>query len=176
MKIVTVFSHYKKNLHSLGTAIVLIFRASPLYFCLNCLFSIGLGFLPILPLLVWRNLINEVVAYLSDTGGDAILSAIVLSAVLYGFILIVQESSRVISQLVSLKYSDKIDYFVEHLLIDATASADLAFFDSSELRDRMGVVSNNSNYVLSRIPMVLCDLIQSLIWVIVSIVDRKSVV
>lgn len=175
MKIVTVLSHYKKVVHSLGTAVVLIFRASPLYFCLNCLFSIGLGFLPILPLLIWRNLINGLVAYLSGTDDGAILSTIVFSSILYGFILVVQESSRVISQLVSLKYGDEIDYFVEHLLIDATVSADLAFFDSSELRDRLGVVSNNSNYVLRRIPMVLCDLIQSLIWVITSIVIVRKI-
>ena len=120
MKISTVFSHCKKIVHSLGTAVVLIYHASPLYFCLNCLFSIGLGFLPILPLLVWRNLINGLVAYLSDAGNGVILSTIVISAVLYGFILILQESSRVISQLISLKYGDEIDFFIEHLLIDAT--------------------------------------------------------
>lgn len=175
MKIVTVLSRYKKFFKSLGTAVALIFRASPLYFCLNCLFSICLGFLPILPLLVWRNLINELATYLSGTGDGALLSTIVFSAAMYCLILVVQESSRVISQLVSLKYGDEIDYFIEHLLIDATVSADLAFFDSSELRNRLNVVSNNSNYVLCRIPMVLCDLIQALVWVIASIVIIKEV-
>lgn len=175
MKIVTVLSHYKKMVHSLGTAVILVFRASPLYFCLNCIFSIGLGFLPILPLLIWRNLINGLGVFLSGTSDNAILSSILFSLVLYGFILVVQESSRVISQLVSLKYGDEIDYFIEHLLIDATVSADLAFFDSSELKDRMGVVSANSNYVLRRIPMVLCDLIQALVWVIASIIIVRKI-
>lgn len=169
MKIIAVISDYKRKIHSLSIAISLLFRASPWYFCINCLLSIGIGFLPILPLLIWRNLFNELVAYLTGASG-ALLSSIVISTALYGLLIVVQELSRVISQLVSLKYGDEIDYFIENLLIDATVDAELAFFDSSELRDKLGVVSNNSNYVLRRIPDVLCDLIQALVWVAISFV------
>ena len=72
--------------------------------------------------------------------------------------------------IISYRYNDEIDYYLDNVIIDRTVKADLAFFDSSELKDRLNNVVNQINGVTKSIPMCLFSIIQSLTWVVVSLI------
>jgi ATP-binding cassette subfamily B protein len=117
----------------------IIFAASKKYFIFKMLLSILSSVLPYLPLFLWRELINALV---DATFGEinSFLNKIWWIAALYCGTMLVQRLLDTVSDYLSFKYNDAIDYYLDNVMIDKVSSVDLAFFDSSDLNDKL----NNS--------------------------------
>ena len=117
----------------------IIFAASKKYFIFKMLLSILSSVLPYLPLFLWRELINALV---DATFGEinSFLNNIWWIAALYCVTMLVQRLLDTVSDYLSFKYNDAIYYYLDNVMIDKVSSVDLAFFDSSDLNDKL----NNS--------------------------------
>ena len=129
----------KEYFVNIGYASKIIFAASSKYFVLKFLLSLAISILPYLPIFLWRELINALVEAI---GGDIkpFLQRIWVLAALYCAVMLVQKLLDTLSDFVTFKYNDAIDYYLDNKMIDKVSSIDLAFFDSSDLNDKL----NNS--------------------------------
>ena len=107
----------KEYFKNIGYASKIIFAASKKYFILKLLLSLFSSVLPYLPLFLWRELIN---ALMESIGGNAepLLQKIWLLAVLYCAVMLIQKLLDTISDFVSFKYNDAINYYLDNLMID----------------------------------------------------------
>lgn len=129
----------KEYFQNIKYASKIIFAASKKFFLLKLLISLVSSLLPYLPLFLWRELINALVDAIFGEINPS-LKKIWLIAVLYCATILVQKLLDTISDFVSFKYNDAINYYLDNVMIDKVSSIDLAFFDSSDLNDKL----NNS--------------------------------
>ena len=140
----------KEYFSNIGYASKIIFAASRKYFIWKLLLSLVSSVLPYLPLFLWRELINALVEV---TSGDInpFLNKIWRIAALYCAAVLVQKMIDTVSDYVSFKYNDDINYYLDNVMIDKVSSIDLAFFDSSDLNDKM---KNSKSLIYSTKNMV----------------------
>lgn len=126
----------KEYCTNLKYAVSIIYAASKKYFILVMLLAVGYALIPYLPMLLWRELINTLTTAI---GGDPtpFLKTVWLFAVGYGAALLIEKLLRICTDYVDFKYNDAIKYFMDNLMIDKASSVDLAFFDSSDLKDKL---------------------------------------
>lgn len=126
----------KEYCTNLKYAVGIIYAASKKYFILVMLLAVGYALIPYLPMLFWRELINTLTTAIR---GDPtpFLKTVWLFAVGYGAALLIEKLLRICTDYVDFKYNDAIKYFMDNLMIDKASSVDLAFFDSSDLRDKL---------------------------------------
>ena len=146
----------------------IIFSASKRYFILKTILSIIFAVLPYAPLLLWRSLINHLAALALNKTEIQIKMIWQLTAI-YCAVILIEKLLSIISQFITFKYNDEIDYYLDNLMVDRVSSVDLAFFDSSHLRDH---VKNSWNLVYSTKNMVtfVFDMLQGIIRVVISFV------
>ncbi len=157
------------RLDNVRYAIKILLRASRKYFILYWLLSVGMAFVPFVPLYLWKQLLNSLADF-QNSGTKKLFFLIVISAAVYFVFMFVEKLLDTIQNIVSYKYNDEIDFYIDNLLIDTTVKADLAFFDSSTLRDKMNHAAGLIGGVTKQIPTFLFETIQMLVWNIVSLV------
>lgn len=151
---------------NIGYASKIIFAASKKYFILKLLLSLVSSVLPYLPLFLWRELINALVAAIGGNS-EPLLQKIWLLAALYCAVMLVQKLLDTISDFVSFKYNDAINYYLDNVMIDKVSTIDLAFFDSSTLNDKL----NNSwmlIYSTKNMVTFVFDMLQKAIRLVIS--------
>lgn len=157
----------KEYFVNIGYASKIIFAASSKYFVLKFLLSLAISILPYLPIFLWRELINALVEAI---GGDIkpFLQRIWVLAALYCAVMLVQKLLDTLSDFVTFKYNDAIDYYLDNKMIDKVSSIDLAFFDSSDLNDKL---NNSWSLIYSTKLMVtfVFDMFQKAIRLIISL-------
>lgn len=126
----------KEYLKNIGYASKIIWAASKKYFILKFLLSLISSMLPYLPLFLWRELINALVEAI---GGNAepLVQKIWWLTMLYCAVMLMEKLLDTVSDLVSFKYNDAINYYLDNAMIDKVSAIDLAFFDSSDLNDKL---------------------------------------
>ena len=126
----------KEYLKNIGYASKIIWAASKKYFILKFLLSLVSSMLPYLPLFLWRELINALVEAI---GGNAepLGQKIWWLTMLYCAVMLMEKLLDTVSDLVSFKYNDAINYYLDNAMIDKVSAIDLAFFDSSDLNDKL---------------------------------------
>lgn len=159
----------RDRLDNVRYAIKILLCASKKYFILYWLLSIGMAFVPFVPLYLWKQLLNSLADF-QNSGTKKLFFAIIISAAVYFVFMFVEKLLGTVQNIVSYKYNDEIDFYIDNLLIDTTTKADLAFFDSSTLRDKMNHVAGFIGGVTKNIPTFLFETIQMLVWNIVSLV------
>ena len=159
----------RDRLDNVRYAIKILLRASKKYFILYWLLSIGMAFVPFVPLYLWKQLLNSLADF-QNFGTKKLFFAIIISATVYFVFMFVEKLLGTVQNIVSYKYNDEIDFYIDNLLIDTTTKADLAFFDSSTLRDKMNHVAGSIGGVTKNIPTFLFETIQMLVWNIISLV------
>jgi len=144
----------------------IIYLASKKYYFLMLTFSFISSLLPYLPLFLWRELINNLTIAIS--GNQAPLTnTIWYLAFCYAAVILLEKLLDTISVFITFKYNDAIQYYLDNLMVDKTSSVDLAFFDSSDLKDKL----NNSWELISSIQQMVTfvfDMIQRSIRLVVS--------
>ncbi len=139
MSAVPNMNKIKKYFRNIVYSSKIIFTASKKYFILKMILSLISSILPYLPLFLWRELINALVDAVSGKA-EQLIHQIWLFAILYCLVMLVEKLLNMVSELVSFIYNDAINYYIDNLMIDKVSSIDLAFFDSSNLNDKL----NNS--------------------------------
>lgn len=126
----------KEYFKNIGYASKIIWVASKKYFILKFLLSLISSMLPYLPLFLWRELINALVEAI---GGNAepLVQKIWWLTMLYCAVMLMEKLLDTVSDLVSFKYNDAINYYLDNAMIDKVSAIDLAFFDSSDLNDKL---------------------------------------
>lgn len=105
-----------------------------------------MAFVPFVPLYLWKQLLNSLADF-QNFGTKKLFFAIIISATVYFVFMFVEKLLGTVQNIVSYKYNDEIDFYIDNLLIDTTTKADLAFFDSSTLRDKMNHVAGSIDKV-----------------------------
>lgn len=156
----------KEYFKNIGYASKIIWVASKKYFILKFLLSLISSMLPYLPLFLWRELINALVEAI---GGNAepLVQKIWWLTMLYCAVMLMEKLLDTVSDLVSFKYNDAINYYLDNAMIDKVSAIDLAFFDSSDLNDKL---DNAWDLMYSTKNMVsfVFDMLQRIIRLIIS--------
>lgn len=163
-----IITKIKRRAQNIVFSFKLICNASKKYFIIYWIFFFIMTFIPFVPLYLWRVLLNK----LTMTGAmsNEMLVAVASLALMYCFLIIIQKLLNSINQIIEYKYNDEIDYYIDNILISATAKVDLAFFDSSTQADRVNHVVGLMNNLTKKIPKILFSTIQMLAWNIVSLI------
>ncbi len=74
-----------------------------------------------------------------------------------------------IYRIVSYQYNDRVDYYIDNLLIEKIAGADISFFDSSEIADKLRNASNYMRGTTKSIVMFIFYIMQSFLRIAVSV-------
>lgn len=156
----------KQSFVNFGYASHIIFTASKKYYIMKLVLSFISAFIPYLPLFLWRGLINALTVSISEDS-KPILTTIWVFALCYAAAILFEKLIVSISDLISFKYNDEIQYYLDNLMVDKTASVDLSFFDSSDLKDTL---NNSWSLIFSIKKMVsfIFDIIQKSIRVVIS--------
>lgn len=130
---------FKVNFRNFIYSSKIIYAASKKYFILNAVFSLLNAIIVYIPLLFWRQLINAIITAF-EGNFDKSLKQVCFITVCYCAVVLIKQCFDVASQFIIYKYNDAIEYYLDNVMIDKISSIDLAFFDSSELQDKL----NNS--------------------------------
>jgi len=145
----------------------IIFSASKKYFILKLVLSLVSSILPYLPLFLWKNLINALVDVLSGNSAPLLKTAWVI-AVCYCMVILIERLIGTISEYIVFKYNDAINYYLDNIMIEKVSGIDLAFFDSSDLQDKL-----NNSWVLifstKNMVMFVFDMLQEAIRLCISL-------
>ncbi len=158
----------KEYFSNIGYASKIIFAASKKYFILKFILSIVSSLLPYLPLFLWRELMNALVEATIGGNAEPLLHQIWWLAALYCIVMLLQKLMDTISEFISFKYNDAINYYLDNVMIDKVSSIDLAFFDSSNLNDKL---NNSWDLIYSTKTMVsfVFDMLQKAIRLVISL-------
>lgn len=154
----------KKQIKYIFQASKLIYLASGRYFIWNFLLSIIISVLPYVPMFFWRSLLNILTTKNKD------LHTVVFFVGCYCLSNFFSGLVNCTYKIVSYKYNDRVDFYIDNLLIDKISRADMSFFDSSEMADKLRNTSNYMRGTTKSIVMFLFYIIQSFLKIIVSVV------
>ena len=117
----------------------LIISASKTYFVLNIFFSIITALVPYIPMLIWKELLNN----LLDISVQNIIVSIVLLTAGYSLALIMQKTIGLFNKFVNYKYTDAVGYYLDNYIVSKVSSVELAFYDSSTLNNNLKNVTSH---------------------------------
>lgn len=126
----------KNYLKNASFSIKITYQAAKYYFVLKSALSLLLSFVPIVKIYIWKIIIDLLIS----ASASEMLTGLAKYAILYFTVHIVQELIIKMSQYIEYKYNDKVNYYVENLLLEQFAAVDLGFYDSSEYRDKLNQV------------------------------------
>lgn len=156
----------KEYFDNIRYASKIIFAASKKCFILKLILALVSAALPYFPLYLWRELINALVETIGGND-EQLIQKIGWLAALYCALILLKKLIDTISDFVSFKYNDAINYYLDNVMIDKVSSIDLAFFDSSNLND---MLNNSWSLIHSTKNMVgfVFDMLQKAIRLILS--------
>lgn len=109
------------------------YKASRIFFILKVMLSFIAAFFPFINIYIWRNIINFL-TNITDYDG---VSFLIVNIIAYMLLYLVTEFSNRVSHYITYKYNDKVDIFLENIMIEKFSEVDLAFYDSSKLQDKL---------------------------------------
>ena len=127
--------------------------------------SLLLSFVPIVKIYIWKIIIDLLIS----ASANEMLTGLVKYAILYFTVHLVQELIIKMSQYIEYKYNDKVNYYVENLLLEQFAAVDLGFYDSSEYRDKLNQVWDIKSSVTALASLFFAQ-VQTLLSFIVSLI------
>lgn len=155
----------KNHLKNASFSIKITYQAAKYYFVLKSALSLLLSFVPIVKIYIWKIIIDLLIS----ASANEMLTGLVKYAILYFTVHIVQELIIKMSQYIEYKYNDKVNYYVENLLLEQFAAVDLGFYDSSEYRDKLNQVWDIKSSVTALASLFFAQ-VQTLLSFIVSLI------
>ena len=150
-------------------AIKVLYSASSKYFVLYWLLSIAMAVFPFFPLVLWRNLLNAIFEYQYQKS-DGIFLTIFLTLCFYCLLVIFDKLMTTIQQIVSYKYNDEIDYYIDNYQISLIAHMNMSYFDSSQFKDKMSHFTSIMGNVTKNIPQMLFEVIRLIVYSLMSLI------
>ena len=155
----------KNYLKNASFSIKISYQAAKYYFVLKSALSLLLSFIPIVKIYIWKIIIDLLIS----ASANEMLTGLVKYAILYFTVHLVQELIIKMSQYIEYKYNDKVNYYVENLLLEQFAAVDLGFYDSSEYRDKLNQVWDIKSSVTALASLFFAQ-VQTLLSFIVSLI------
>lgn len=155
----------KNYLGNASFSIKITYQAAKYYFVLKSALSLLLSFVPIVKIYIWKIIIDLLIS----ASANEMLTGLVKYAILYFTVHLVQELIIKMSQYIEYKYNDKVNYYVENLLLEQFAAVDLGFYDSSEYRDKLNQVWDIKSSVTALASLFFAQ-VQTLLSFIVSLI------
>lgn len=162
-----------ETLKSLVYSVSIIWKASRKIFIQKLLLSVATIALPYIPLVLWRELINALVSAISGDNSNKLLNQIWILCAFYCAMLIIEGFINSAQKLIDFKYQDQISFYLDNLMVEKVSNIELAFFDSSTLKDTLDHSWKVLNSVQSMV-WTLSNLFQTFIRMIVSLVMLAS--
>ena len=144
----------------------LIISASRTYFILNILFSIITALVPYIPMMIWKELLNNL---LEVNVRNIFLSVTFLTAS-YALSLLLQKMIGLFNKFVNYKYTDAVGYYLDNYIVNKVSSIELAFYDSSSLNNTLKNVTSHLRSSTETMVNTVFDFISGVIKLIVAIV------
>ena len=155
----------KNYLKNASFSIKITYQAAKYYFVLKSALSLLLSFVPIVKIYIWKIIIDLLIS----ASANEMLTGLVKYAILYFTVHLAQELIIKMSQYIEYKYNDKVNYYVENLLLEQFAAVDLGFYDSSEYRDKLNQVWDIKSSVTALASLFFAQ-VQTLLSFIVSLI------
>lgn len=155
----------KNYLKNASFSIKITYQAAKYYFVLKSALSLLLSFVPIVKIYIWKIIIDLLIS----ASANEMLTGLVKYAILYFTVHLVQELIIKMSQYIEYKYNDKVNYYVENLLLEQFAAVDLGFYDSSEYGDKLNQVWDIKSSVTALASLFFAQ-VQTLLSFIVSLI------
>lgn len=148
----------------------LIIKASKKYFILNIVFSVISALVPYLPMIIWKELLNNLLK--SNDGIDAtkVLPVIIALTTTYALSLLLEKTIGLFSTFVNYKYTDEVGYYLDNYVVDKVSSVELAFYDSSTLNNNLKNVSSHLRRATESMVQTVFNFINGIIQLIVAII------
>lgn len=161
-----IMTKIKRYFTSVVYASKIIFSASRKYFIFELALTFLFTLLPYLPMFLWKELINSLTKIM-EYETELLVKKIWFLVFCYVVVMLIEKLLVTISDFVSFKYNDAIQYYLDNLMVDRVSSVDLAFFDSSDMKDQL---NNSWSFVFSMKKMVslIFEMIQKAIRLVMS--------
>ena len=114
-------------------SIKITYRAAKKYFIIKTILVFGCSILPFINIYFWKKIID----CLTSTSSYNRLNHLLHYFGLYVLVYLVTAYVKRVSQYVDYKYNDRVNLYVENLLLDKFSEVDLAFYDSSKYSDKL---------------------------------------
>ncbi len=160
--------HKTKVLDNTFFSIKLIYTASPRFFFLKALFSIVNALMPFITLFLWKELLELLTDNLHHI--NISVDTIIHVVCVYILILLQQNILEKISEFISFRYNDEVNYYLDNLMVDKVSKVDLSFFDSSDANDKLKN-SWSLVYTAKTTVQYLFDFFQNAIKLVVSLLS-----
>ena len=112
------------------------YQAARWHYVLKLVLTILLAFFPFVNIYVWRNIIN----LLTNLQEHNIAIRLLYYVILYLLLYLISQVLERLSTYIQYKYNDRVNIYIENMLIEKFKDVDLAFYDSSELYDKFSHV------------------------------------
>lgn len=157
----------KQYADNFSYAVKIIFWASKSTFIMKSILSLISAVIPYLPLLLWRKLLNALTE-LADHNIASLIEVSIWFAGAYCLSVLAEKAIGIISEYFTHEYEDKINFYLDNLMVDKISSIDMEFFDTSSLKDH---TANSWNLIHQMKQMVtfVFDITQGLLRVIISV-------
>ena len=141
------------------------YKASRIFFILKIALTFIASFFPFVNIYIWRNIIN----FLTDIKDYGGVNFLIINIIAYMLFYLANEFLNRVSQYVTYKYNDRVNIFIENIMIEKFTEVDLAFYDSSKLQDMLSRSWSIKNYMTSLSEMVFW-MLQSFVTFITSLI------
>ena len=121
-------------------AVNMCYRASKKYFVLKCLISVCTTFIPIITVLLWKEILNGIATDITANRHTVITCLAVYAALTLLSYLIVSFDTYV-----NDRYMFELRFHVDEIMMKISSRMDLSFFDSASMGDKVQNARDNFN-------------------------------
>lgn len=112
------------------------FLASKKYFTVKCVISIITIVIPLVNMMLWRNILNGITA-------GAGVKPLLYGAAAYLLLELLLRTAGKVNDYILVRYREAMNFYFEKVTLDKTARMELAFFDSSSMADKISRAQSN---------------------------------
>ena len=127
----------RTQLHYLPKALILVWKAAPLWTALTVVSLVVQGLLPVLLVFLTRHLVDSLVSVTQHNGDPTLLSAAIMNALFMGLLLLVKEGVGSFSGYLRKALAEAVLDWMNNLVHKQALSLDLQFYESPSYYDQL---------------------------------------
>lgn len=144
----------------------LAYRSAPTLLIVSSIVFMVVSVIPYLPLFIWKNVVNEVVAKFSCTSEKTVGYVLTL-VIFYVLSLLLQCAVKQINSIVTTRYDAEIKYHIDNFCVEKMAKIKYSYYDDPVFADKMSY-ANRIMYDILDVSTVLKNVLYSLTQLVIS--------
>lgn len=144
----------------------LAYRSAPTLLIVSSIVFMVVSVIPYLPLFIWKNVVNEVVAKFSGTSEKTVGYVLTL-VIFYVLSLLLQCAVKQINSIVTTRYDAEIKYHIDNFCVEKMAKIKYSYYDDPVFADKMSY-ANRIMYDILDVSTVLKNVLYSLTQLVIS--------